>query len=63
MSLHDPSRRDYPGGLHHVPNLAGVGKVCVHVLGETLALDGFAILGGLAYPLLGLPFATLDAAP
>jgi hypothetical protein len=34
VTLLEPSRRGDPGGLHHVPNLAGVGLVSVHASGE-----------------------------
>ena len=33
VALHDPSRRGDPGGLIHMPNLAGVGLVSVYFTG------------------------------
>jgi len=63
MPLRDPSRRGDPGGLPHVPNLAGVGLVSVHARGESQACVAEAVLGGLAQPLQRLSLATSDAAP
>jgi len=69
VTLHVPSRHGDPGGLPHMPNLAGVGLIHVHVSGEFQAsvsvavLAGVAVLGGLAPPLYRLPLAPRDAAP
>jgi hypothetical protein len=38
VTLHVPSRHGDTSGLHlHMPNLAGVGNVCVHIAGESQA--------------------------
>ena len=63
VTLHDPSRRGDTGGLHHVPNLSGVGTICVHASGEYRARLGVAKFGGLALPLQRPPLAARDAAP
>ena len=63
VPLRDPSRRGDRGGIPHVPNLAGVGKVCVHVKSELRARFGVAVLGGLAQPPHRRLFAPRDAAP
>jgi len=61
VALRDPSRRGDPGGLPHVPNLAGVRLVSVHAIGESNARLGEPVLGGLAHPLYHPPLATRDA--
>jgi len=63
VTLHDSSRRGDPGGLHHMPNLAGIGAIHVHVGGEVLARSGVAKFRGLAKPLYRLPLAARDAMP
>ena len=62
MALHETSQRGDPGGLPHVPNLAGVGMVTVHEIGELQASGGGAILGCLAPPLHRPPLAPRYAA-
>jgi hypothetical protein len=63
VTLSHPSRRGDPGGLPHVPNLAVIGLVSVHALGESQARIGMAVVGGLAQPLRRPPPATRHAAP
>ena len=63
VPIHDPSGRGRPGGIPHMPNLAGVGVVSVHVIGETQACVGDAVLGGLAQPFVRPPLAARDSAP
>jgi len=60
---HDASRHGDPGGLPHVPNLAGVWLVYVHASGESQARVGFSVLGSLAQPLRRPPLTARDAAP
>jgi len=64
VTLHDPSRHGDSGGLLHMPNLAGVGMVCVHGTGELHTRVGIATLCGLcglAFPPHCLPLAPRDA--
>ena len=63
VTIHDPSRRDRPGGLPHMPSLAGVWKICIHADGESQARPSMVKLGGLAAPFNRPPLATRDTAP